>query len=163
MPPPKARLHSKTGKLKTINKSYSSSSSSGQETGSSASSRRNNRVVEITVTQNEARNNTSAPAASSAPSPIASTSDAMQQFEIELCWCIQTMEKSLESGGISAKQGTCDLSKWCVSFPNHNVIHLFILFFRLFSSSRYREKHPFVEKCQSAIGEKAANHERRIR
>lgn len=164
MPPPKARLHSKTGKLKTINKTYSSSSPSGQETGSTSSSRRNNRAAENTVTQNEVRTNTSAPAASSAPSPIASTSDTMQQFEIELCWCIQTMEKSLESGGITAKQGACDSVEAAISVCHPQLSSIFcFLCLCLLCSSRYREEHPFVEKCQSAIGKKAANHERRIR
>lgn len=137
MPPPKARLHNKTGKLKNINKTYSSSGPAGQET-SSNSSRRNNRAAENTVLQSEA-------ASPAAPSPTASSSDIAQQFEIELCWCIQTMEKSLEAGNISAKQGACHLPKsrfaailYCVQ--KNEITSFFFVF--LFQPKTRRK--PFV-------------------
>lgn len=116
MPPPKPRLHNKTGKLKNINKAYSSSSPAGPET-SDTSTRRNNRVAENTATQSEAVTNTSTSATLPAPSPTASSSsDTTQQFEIELCWCIQTMEKSLESGNFSPKQGAYHSQQQPISF-----------------------------------------------
>lgn len=147
MPPPKARLHNKTGKLKTINKSYTSrrSNDSGNNAGhqannsssisasvpnnnnSNTSNNNNsnntnsNTITPITTNNNSgnANNNsnnsslaissTSAPLQNMPSSAAAPTnaidSDADQQFELELCWCIQTMEKSLDSGNVTAKQG----------------------------------------------------------
>lgn len=37
--------------------------------------------------------------------PPTHDSGADQQFELELCWCIQSMEKTLEAGNLTAKQG----------------------------------------------------------
>lgn len=104
MPPRKAKLHSSTGKLKTINKAYSLPS--GPATGpptAPPSSR-----VQATSTQTQL----DAPAASPPPAQnnIVATaashdSTADQQFELELCWCIQSMEKTLEAANLTAKQG----------------------------------------------------------
>lgn len=108
-PPPRARLHSKTGKLKNINKTYSSAStipSSAAESHSGNASRRNIRVAENPVVQNETESSTNTPDASASASTVADSSESLQQFEMELCWCIQTMEKSLEAGNVTAKQGT---------------------------------------------------------
>ncbi|XP_055313404.1 UPF0488 protein CG14286 [Sitodiplosis mosellana] len=91
MPPPKAKLHKNTGRLKNINNSYVSSPSSGN---------RNNQVaVNIQSTPNiQAHNEAPASASNSGDSP------AIEQFELELYWCIQTLENSLSSGKLNAKQ-----------------------------------------------------------
>lgn len=73
-PPPKARMHAKTGKHKTINTSAGPSP-----------------VV--------ATNGAAAPTS-------AIDADAQRQLELELCWCIQTLEASIDSGKLNAKQGT---------------------------------------------------------
>lgn len=55
--------------------------------------------------------NTSYGPSSSARSPAAinvetvSDSEADRQLELELCWCIQTLETSLDTGKLNAKQG----------------------------------------------------------
>lgn len=159
MPPPKARLHNKTGKLKNINKAYSIPSSGGQET-SGNSSRRNNRTAENTVTQSVARTNPSTSTPSTPTlSPIASSSDTTQQFEIELCWCVQTLEKGLEAGNISAKQGLC--VRECVQFYQAAKFHTSLFLFSF--SPRYGENHSFVEKCQSTDNKKTSNYAHSIR
>lgn len=32
--------------------------------------------------------------------------EAQQQFEVELCWCIQQLQNALKNGKLSPKQGT---------------------------------------------------------
>lgn len=72
MPPPKARLHKSTGKLKTIPK-VAQSAASQSPSGSAGS--------------------TSSPQSSSSnPAP-----EADRQFELELYWCIQQLENSLSA------------------------------------------------------------------
>lgn len=85
-PPPKNRLHNKTGKLKTINRPTSVT------------------PVPAAVRTNENGSSTDV----AGPSGLASTTgtdEADRQFELELCWCIQTMETSLATGKLNAKQG----------------------------------------------------------
>lgn len=43
---------------------------------------------------------------SAAAAANASDTDAGHQLELELCWCIQTLEASIDSGKLNAKQGT---------------------------------------------------------
>lgn len=93
MPPPRAKLHKNTGRLKNINSSYTSSSSSGN--------RQNPVPINNANSSNtEPRNETPAGASNSGDS------SAIEQFELELYWCIQTLENSLSSGKLQAKQGT---------------------------------------------------------
>ena len=87
MAPQRVKLHTKTGKLKTIR------STNGIE------------VLQISTT---------APAAPIASSsfvetstlelPSSTDSEAERQFEVELCWCIQQLETSLKSGKLNEKQ-----------------------------------------------------------
>lgn len=78
MPPPKIKLY-KSGKLKTINKPQQTETF---HNGSSASNR-----------------------ASHTSNQFDSESD--RQFELELAWCIQSMESSLNGGKLNANQGLC--------------------------------------------------------
>lgn len=85
-PPPKAKLHKSTGRLKNINSSYANSSSSASS---------NNRLAN---------------ASSSTPIALENRNNAVEvpaieQFELELYWCIQTLENSLSSGKLNPKQG----------------------------------------------------------
>lgn len=108
MPPPKARLHSKTGKLKTINKSYTSSGTNSPSAVNISGRSRQNLPTTSTNHSGTQTESTIANANGNAVAPNTAITDtlATQQFELELCWCIQTMEKSLESGNLAAKQGT---------------------------------------------------------
>lgn len=91
MPPPKAKLHKNTGRLKNINSSHGNSMLSGN---------REHQVVTNTLnSRSNTRNEVSASGNNSAESP------AIEQFELELYWCIQTLENSLNSGKLNAKQG----------------------------------------------------------
>lgn len=90
---PPAKLHNKTGRLKNINKSYTNS-------------------TQGTATQSATANTTTTTATRPTPAPpnVIATNNgldtaAMEQFELELCWCIQTLEKSLELNKLNAKQG----------------------------------------------------------
>lgn len=80
-PPPRAKLYGKSGKHKSINQSYDSPPSTSVAAASSTTN-----VVGPLTTQN-------------------TDSDADRQFELELCWCIQTLEASLDSGKLNAKAG----------------------------------------------------------
>lgn len=96
-PPPKAKLHKSTGRLKNINSSYANSSSSANSSNRSANATNSNSSnVPSTASNNpiENRNN-------------AIESPAVEQFELELYWCIQTLENSLNSGKLNPKQGEC--------------------------------------------------------
>lgn len=75
MPPPKLKLY-KTGKLKTINKPQSTE------------------TARPTVHSDTSSNSSSQ-----------LDSESVQQFELELAWCIQTMESSLNTGKLNASQG----------------------------------------------------------
>lgn len=93
MPPPRARLHTRTGKLKNINKSNDNSPRS-----------RVNAAPVVLAASTPA--NASASVGNDSPNASAALSDTnAQQFELELCWCIQTLEKSLESPSITPKAG----------------------------------------------------------
>lgn len=111
MPPPsRAKLHDRTGRLKSINKTYSSPSSNN------ATNRNRNQSAATSTSSSSTQTDSSSPttangsnnsSGSGVSSSGISDSLAIQQFELELCWCIQTMEKSLESGNLTAKQGKC--------------------------------------------------------
>lgn len=84
---PPAKLHNKTGRLKNINKSYTN-------------------PIQGTTTPSNTANTTT----TTAPPNVTATNNgldavAIEQFELELCWCIQTLEKSLELNKLNAKQG----------------------------------------------------------
>lgn len=74
MPPQRAKLHKTTGKLKTIPKLTSPSSSSQEQNLQPSTSR----------TEED--------------------SESTRQFEIELCWCIQQFQISIDSGKLNPKQ-----------------------------------------------------------
>lgn len=100
MTPPKAKLHSKTGRLKNINKTYTSTTNSSNSMNRTSTSR--------TISQVSGTNqNEIATPTSTEPSTSNNLRDtpATEQFELELCWCIQTLEKSIESGKLNEKQG----------------------------------------------------------
>lgn len=94
MPPPKAKLHKNTGRLKNINNSYVSSPTSGNRANQVAVNNQNTPNIQ------PPRNDVPASASTSGDA-----SSAMEQFELELYWCIQTLENSLSSGKLNAKQG----------------------------------------------------------
>lgn len=73
--PPRNKLYNKTGKHKIINSSYGPSSSAVP------------------------------PEAVNVDNNTVSDSEADRQLELELCWCIQTLETSLDTGKLNAKQG----------------------------------------------------------
>lgn len=106
MPPPKAKLHKSTGRLKNISNSRSSSSSANREnqptTNSSSSSNNPN-----TQSRGGGSVRQELPAARTNPTNSTNPTDspAIEQFELELYWCIQTLENSLSSGKLNAKQG----------------------------------------------------------
>lgn len=78
--PPRNKLYNKTGKHKTIHTSYGASSSAPPAA--------------------PVDNNSSAAAV-----PFVPDTEADRQLELELCWCIQTLETSLDTGKLNAKQG----------------------------------------------------------
>lgn len=78
-PPPRSKLYGKSGKHKTINQSRDSPAAS-------TSVQLTNAVV-------------------AAPGQQSTDSEADRQLELELCWCIQTLEASLDSGKLNAKAG----------------------------------------------------------
>lgn len=99
MPPPRAKLHNSTGRKKNLyNNSSSSSSIPTQE------NRVNTNTANNSNTRNSGNIRSDVPTASRT---IATTTDtpAIEQFELELCWCIQTLENSLNSGKLNSKQG----------------------------------------------------------
>lgn len=96
MAPPKAKLHKNTGRLKNINSSYVSSPSNGNQVAVNNQNHRN--------TQPPPNRTESTPVASTS-SPSSGDSSAIEQFELEIYWCIQTLENSLNSGKLHAKQG----------------------------------------------------------
>lgn len=75
MPSPKLKLYKASGKPKQLSKPPTIAGSVPQSAGSS------------TNTSNEL------------------DSENVRQFELELAWCIQTMESSLNSGKLNANQG----------------------------------------------------------
>lgn len=77
--PPKNKLYPKTGKLKIIS-------------GGARS--------QVIVPPNQPSTSANSPASS-----VVDTDEADRQLELELCWCIQTMETSINSGKLNAKQG----------------------------------------------------------
>lgn len=107
MPPRRVKLHSSTGKLKEINKAYTlpsgpsnsnSTSASRPANGTSTTTQTSVPPPELSATQSPEMSTGATPASSH-------DSDADQQFELELYWCIQTLEKSIQSGSLSARQG----------------------------------------------------------
>lgn len=94
-PPPKNRLHNKTGKLKCLNKPTSLLPLSQPQSQSITNNIQSSQHLDSGPSTSEnVANITNAP-----------TNDADQQFELELCWCIQTLETSLATGKLNAKQG----------------------------------------------------------
>lgn len=79
--PPKAKLHNRNGKLKSLPRSkpsaFPGSSSSSAEVSNPSSSAEN-----TAVTNND------------------------QQFEVELCWCVHQLEEALSSNKLTPKQGS---------------------------------------------------------
>lgn len=118
-PPPKARLHNRTGKLKNINKSNNNSP-------------RNN----VNTSQSGPIASTSASTSTETGSPSSAESN-IQQFELELCWCIQTLEKTLESPTISAKVGK--------ALSIHTKKDVLLIKF-ISNSSRHRENIENIKK-----------------
>lgn len=103
MPPPsKAKLHNKTGRLKNLNKTYTNPSNN-----STNSNHHNTLSATRSSTQASAQTANTIVPNNSIPSGSNGSVDslAIEQFELELCWCIQTLNKSLESGKLTAKQG----------------------------------------------------------
>lgn len=86
MAPPKSRLHNKTGKLKTLNKTTITSSNEEPQ-------------ARQTLAESPPQQTDPEPG----PSTLSTNND--EQFELELCWCIQTLETSLATGKLNAKQG----------------------------------------------------------
>lgn len=116
MPQPlKAKLHNKTGRVKNLNKSHintSNSASNGESTSQNAHSSttsyaRNQHPTDPTRSVNENSAHDTTPPSSSG---TISDSPVMEQFELELCWCIQTLEKSIELGKLNPKQSKIHLS-----------------------------------------------------
>lgn len=95
MPPPKAKLHKNTGRLKNINSSHGESRNGIREV-----------AVRNPVTVNN-QNNPQTSAHNETPASTSNSGDspAIEQFELELYWCIQTLENSLSTGKLNAKQG----------------------------------------------------------
>lgn len=110
MTPPKAKLHSKTGRLKNINKTYTSatnSSNSVNRTSVLVTARtmpQTNETNQNAIATQRVATTTTATTEPSTSNNIRDTA-ATEQFELELCWCIQTLEKSIESGKLNDKQG----------------------------------------------------------
>lgn len=100
MPPRKAKLHSTTGKLKEINKTYSTPAPA-----SSSSSARNATQSSVNGAVTETALPASADMSAMSSRPAGHDSAAEQQFELELYWCIQNLEKTLQAGTLNAKQG----------------------------------------------------------
>lgn len=84
MPLHRAKLHSKTGKVKVIKQQQPKLSSS---------------IVNTVTTAD------SSSSSSNQQSSESSGSDAERQFMIELYWCIHQLENSLNSGKLNQKQG----------------------------------------------------------
>lgn len=125
MPPPKTRLHNKTGKLKNLNKPSTSLPSPPQ--------------ISQTLSQPQPQEH-GGPSASTSSSAIINGStndDADRQFELELCWCIQTLETSLATGKLNAKQGNS--FKYC--YP-------FVITVKCYST-RHRKNYKIVKKFQT--------------
>lgn len=98
MPPPKAKLHKNTGRLKNINTSYVDTSTASRT--NSAPTNTSNQPNTAQADRNRGSGLITAAATSSQ-----ANSPAIEQFELELYWCIQTLEHSLNSGKLNAKQG----------------------------------------------------------
>lgn len=96
-PPPKAKLHKTTGRLKNINSSYSNSSSSVNSSNRSANA--------TSSTNSNVSNSGSNNATALENRSNAAETTSMEQFELELYWCIQTLENSINSRKLNQKQG----------------------------------------------------------
>lgn len=98
MPPPRAKLHKSTGRLKNISISSSNSSTPNHE------NRVNTNIANNSNTQNSENIRNDVPPA---PRTATTTTDtpAIEQFELELYWCIQSLENSLSLGKLNSKQG----------------------------------------------------------
>lgn len=107
MPPRKAKLHDSTGRLRSINSSYvnnSNSSNSSNRNAATTSNSSANRSNNTNATENRSNGSGRNEVITSTPNSSMET-PAMEQFELELYWCIQTLENSLSSGKLNAKQG----------------------------------------------------------
>lgn len=90
------------------------------------------------------------PAASSSGASSDPTPDAAErerQFELELCWCIQTMEASIDSNKLNAKQGSYFFSINQFRIHNSRFLHP--------HSTRHGQNHQNPEKCQPTADQKA--------
>lgn len=96
MPPPKVKLHKTTGRLKKINITYTSSSANDNRENQVTLNNQNIPNAQANRDRNDVSTTRSIPAAES---------PASEQFELEVYWCIQTIENSLSSGKLNAKQG----------------------------------------------------------
>lgn len=99
MPPPKAKLHKNTGRLKNITSSHGNSPSTGNRENPTSVNNQNNPNTQVERNRTNIRNDGQANTNNSGDTP------AIEQFELELYWCIQTLENSLASGKLNAKQG----------------------------------------------------------
>lgn len=150
MTPPKAKLHSKTGRLKNINKTYTSGTNSSDSINRTSASR-------TTLQTNETNQNAMAnqrvatTTATTEPSTSNNIRDtaATEQFELELCWCIQTLEKSIESGKLNDKQGEHQFV--CIFFFLNSNYSFENEFWKIFSSGN-RKNYTFIEKFKSTNG-----------
>lgn len=105
-PPPKAKLHKSTGRLKNINSSYVNSSSSVNSSGNRSANANSSTSSNVSSTG-------SSNAMALEHRTNAAESTAMEQFELELYWCIQTLENSINSGKLNQKQGKCGHTHLC--------------------------------------------------
>lgn len=87
MPPPKAKLHQSTGRLKNINNSYTNNSTSNNQAVGNNQNNRNTQTDRNRV--NNRNNNAPTMVVGSGPSTGSGESPAIEQFELELYWCIQ--------------------------------------------------------------------------
>lgn len=98
-PPPKAKLHRTTGRLKNLNNSNENSSSNiSHVSGNNRPANSSNSNANV---PNSGSNNVLGLENLNNPTE----SSANEQFELELYWCIQTLENSLNSGKLNPKQG----------------------------------------------------------
>lgn len=114
MPQPlKAKLHNKTGRLKNLSKSYNNTSNSSSNDESTSQnthlSTSSNATIQHPTESTRSANSTHETIPPNSSGAI-SDSPAIEQFELELCWCIQTLEKSIELGKLNPKQSKIYLS-----------------------------------------------------
>lgn len=126
MPPPKAKLHKNTGRLKNINSTRVDSSSANRASQTTTTTNNSNNLniasaANARATQNSNNVRSAVPAIQTNPTE----SPAIEQFELELYWCIQTLENSLGSGKLNAKQGKGKHMIWLLLLLLENMKCIF--------------------------------------